>query len=211
MRTTRTTKTAITVVTSGAVALTLLLAGCTGSGDDASSGQSDPSGSSSASSSGTAQETGDLTGELAVTTCAEAGEALGSIIEGLDLQDESTEADGQLQCSWANGAASAEGEIDPSAQAIVAVAQVQELDEATITSQSDQIAGTDGVTEVEDARIGDIGGRAFELEASQEGVSLSGATVVTPNGLFALSATGAGDSAPLSPSEALDATLLLLR
>jgi hypothetical protein len=182
--TTTTTKTAMTVLTSGAVALTLLLAGCTGS-DDSSTESSDPSSS--------------------------AGEALGSIIEGLDLQDESTETDGQLQCSWANSAANATGEIDPNAQAIVAVAQKQELDEATITSQSDQIAGQEGVTEVDDARIGDFGGRAFELEAAQEGVTLSGATVITPSGLFALSATGAGDEAPLSPAEALDATLLLLK
>jgi hypothetical protein len=206
--TTTTTKTAMTVLTSGAVALTLLLAGCTGS-DDSSSESSDPS--SSASESSAAPENADLTGELAVTTCADAGEALGSIIEGLDLQDESTETDGQLQCSWANGAANATGEIDPNAQAIVAVAQKQELDEATITSQSDQIAGQEGVTEVDDARIGDFGGRAFELEAAQEGVTLSGATVITPSGLFALSATGAGDEAPLSPTEALDATLLLLK
>lgn len=208
MRTIKTTKTAMTVVTSGAVALTLLLAGCTGS-SDSNADSSDPS--SSASESAATQEDRDLTGELAVTTCADAGEALGSIVEGLDLQDESTEAGGQLQCSWANSAASAEGEIDPSAQAIVAVARTQELDEATITSQSDQIAGQEGVTEVEDARIGDLGGRAFELEAAQEGVTLAGATVITPHGLFALSATGAGDEAPLSPTEALDSTLLLLK
>jgi hypothetical protein len=208
--TTTTTKTAMTVLTSGAVALTLLLAGCTGS-DDSSSESSDPS--SSASESSAAPESADLTGELAVTTCADAGEALGSTVEGLDLQEDSTEADGQLQCYWANEEATAEGDdVDPNAKAVFVVAQNQEFTAEEIVTQGDAAAEQQGATEVDDERVAAFGGRVFYADPEQsEGLTGSGALVVTPHGVFGVQSATPGDEAPLSSESALDAILLLLK
>ena len=208
MRTIKTTKTAMTVVTSGAVALTLLLAGCTGSGDSESSGDS-----SSSASASSAPEERDLTGELAVTTCADAGDSLGSTVEGLDLQDDSTESDAQLQCYWANEEATADGdEVSPDAAAVFFVAQKQEFTAEEIVTQGDAAAAQQGASEIEDDRVAAFGGRAFYADPAQSDTLVSsGALVVTPHGVFGVQSASPGDEAPISSERALDATLQLLK
>jgi len=200
--TTTISKTALTAVASGALALTLLLAGCTGSGDSSD----EASGSARGGSSDTAE--GPTTGELAdFGSCEDVGTALSDFTEGLELQDTSTFEDGAVQCSWATPTAeAAEGNIT----AIVAVAQAQEFAADDITAQGDELASTEGVEESDDERAAAVDGRAFLQSASQTGFSVSGASVVTPHGLFAVTATGAGDTAPYTTEQTLDGAFALI-
>ena len=192
---------AVATAASGALALALLLTGCTGGGD------SDDDASQSATGSSTAAADGGPGTMVAFDSCEAVGETLGSAIEGLELRDESTATDEGFQCSWAS---STEDTTDASAvQAVIAVAQVQEFDADTIAEQADTVAATEGVSAVDDSRAADLDGRAFTQTGESTGILVNGGTVITTHGLFNVTATATTET-PLDADQALDAAFSLI-
>jgi hypothetical protein len=191
--TTTTRRTAVTAATTGVLALGLLLAGCTsggaGGGDDAGSG-----GSSAGSAEGTFDD---------LASCEDVGSALGGVVDGLELREDSTFSGDQANCQWATPTTEATDAADVTA--IVVLAQRQEFSADDISAQTSQIEGTEGVETVDDSRVGTFGGQAFSQSVTQQGITASASTILSPHGLIAVTATGAGDSAPLSTDETLDA------
>jgi len=186
-------RTAVTATTTGVLALGLLLAGCTsggaGGGDEAGSG-----GSSAGSTEGTFDD---------LASCDDVGSALGGVVDGLELRDDSTFSGGQANCQWATPTTEATDAADVTA--IVVLAQRQEFSADDISAQTSQIEGTEGVETVDDSRVQAFGGQAFSQSVTQQGITASASTVLSPHGLIAVTATGAGDAAPLSTDETLDA------
>ena len=199
--TTTTRRTAVTATTTGVLALGLLLAGCTsggaGGGDDAGSGGSS-AGSGGSGSTASGEGTFD---DLA--SCDDVGSALGGVVDGLELRDDSTFSGDQANCQWATPTTEATDAADVTA--IVVLAQRQEFSADDISSQTSQIEGTQGVESVDDSRVGAFGGQAFSQTVTQQGITASASTILSPHGLIAVTATGAGDAAPLSTDETLDA------
>jgi hypothetical protein len=192
---------AVATAASGALALALLLTGCTSGGD------SDDEASQSATGGSAAAADGGPGTMVAFGSCEAVGEALGSAIEGLELRDESTATDEGFQCSWAS---STEDTADASAvQAVIAVAQVQEFDADTIAEQADTVAATEGVTAVDDSRAADLDGRAFTQTGESTGILVNGGTVITTHGLFNVTATATTET-PLDAEQALDAAFSLI-
>ncbi|WAC52517.1 hypothetical protein [Frigoribacterium sp. SL97] len=186
-------RTAVTATTTGVLALGLLLAGCTsggaGDGDEAGSG-----GSSADSTEGTFDD---------LASCDDVGSALGGVVDGLELRDDSTFSGDQANCQWATPTTEATDAADVTA--IVVLAQRQEFSADDISAQTSQIEGTEGVETVDDSRVQAFGGQAFSQSVTQQGITASASTVLSPHGLVAVTATGAGDDAPLSTDETLDA------
>ena len=198
--TTRSRK-AVATAASGALALALLLTGCTGGGD------SDDEASQGATGSSTAAADGGPGTMVAFDSCDAVGETLGSAVEGLELRDESTATDEGFQCSWAS---STDDTTDASAvQAVIAVAQVQEFDADTIAEQADTVAATEGVTAVDDSRAADLDGRAFTQTGESTGILVNGGTVITTHGLFNVTATATTETS-LDAEQALDAAFSLI-
>ena len=192
---------AVATAASGALALALLLTGCTSGGD------SDDEASQSATGGSAAAADGGPGTMVAFGSCEAVGEALGSAIEGLELRDESTATDEGFQCSWAS---STEDTTDASAvQAVIAVAQVQEFDADTIAEQADTVAATEGVTAVDDSRAADLDGRAFTQTGESTGILVNGGTVITTHGLFNVTATATTETS-LDAEQALDAAFSLI-
>ncbi len=191
--TTTTRRTAVTATTTGVLALGLLLAGCTsggaGDGDEAGSG-----GSSAGSTEGTFDD---------LASCDDVGSALGGVVDGLELRGDSTFSGDQANCQWATPTTEATDAADVTA--IVVLAQRQEFSADDISAQTSQIEGTEGVETVDDSRVQAFGGQAFSQSVTQQGITASASTVLSPHGLIAVTATGAGDAAPLSTDETLDA------
>ena len=189
---------AVATAASGALALALLLTGCTSGGgpdDEASQGATNATGDG---------EPGTM---VAFDSCEAVGETLGSAVEGLELRDESTATDEGFQCSWAS---STEDTTDASAvQAVIAVAQVQEFDADTIAEQADTVAATEGVTAVDDSRAADLDGRAFTQTGESTGILVNGGTVITTHGLFNVTATATTETS-LDADQALDAAFSLI-
>lgn len=189
---------AVATAASGALALALLLTGCTSGGgpdDEASQGATSASGDGGPGTM------------VAFDSCEAVGETLGSAVEGLELRDESTATDEGFQCSWAS---STDDTTDASAvQAVIAVAQVQEFDADTIAEQADTVAATEGVTAVDDDRAADLDGRAFTQTGESTGILVNGGTVITTHGLFNVTAT-ATDETSLDAEQALDAAFSLI-
>ena len=186
-------RTAVTATTTGVLALGLLLAGCTsggaGGGDEAGSG-----GSSAGSTEGTFDD---------LASCDDVGSALGGVVDGLELRGDSTFSGDQANCQWATPTTEATDAADVTA--IVVLAQRQEFSADDISAQTSQIEGTEGVETVDDSRVQAFGGQAFSQSVTQQGITASASTVLSPHGLVAVTATGAGDAAPLSTDETLDA------
>ncbi|MBF4580306.1 hypothetical protein [Frigoribacterium sp. VKM Ac-2530] len=192
---------AVATAASGALALALLLTGCTSGGD------SDDEASQSATGGSAAAADGGPGTMVAFGSCEAVGEALGSAIEGLELREESTATDEGFQCSWAS---STEDTTDASAvQAVIAVAQVQEFDADTIAEQADTVAATEGVTAVDDSRAADLDGRAFTQTGESTGILVNGGTVITTHGLFNVTATATSETS-LDADQALDAAFSLI-
>lgn len=191
---------------SGALALGLLLTGCTSdAGPDDEAGQGSSSGSSSDGSAATGDgEPGTM---IAFESCEAVGETLGSAVEGLELRDESTATAEGFQCSWAS--AEADTTDASTVQAVIAVAQVQEFDAATIAEQADTVAATEGVTAVDDSRATDLDGRAFTQTGENTGILVNGGTVITTHGLFNVTATATSETS-LDADQALDAAFSLI-
>ncbi|WP_277959443.1 hypothetical protein [Frigoribacterium faeni] len=191
--TTTTRRTAVTATTTGVLALGLLLAGCT-SGGAGDGGDSGSGGSSSGSTEGTFDD---------LASCDDVGSALGGVVDGLELRDDSTFSGDQANCQWATPTTEATDAADVTA--IVVLAQRQEFSADDISAQTSQIEGTEGVETVDDSRVQAFGGQAFSQSVTQQGITASASTVLSPHGLIAVTATGAGDAAPLSTDETLDA------
>jgi len=194
-------RTAVTAATTGVLALGLLLAGCTSGGaaddDDAASGGSS-AGSVGSGSTASGEGTFD---DLA--SCDDVGAALGDVVDGLEPRDDSTFSGDQANCPWATPTTEATDAADVTA--IVVLAQRQEFSADDISAQTSQIEGTQGVESVDDSRVGAFGGQAFSQTVTQQGITASASTILSPHGLIAVTATGAGDAAPLSTDETLDA------
>jgi hypothetical protein len=218
--TTTTSRAALTALTTGVLALGLLLSGCTAGGDDAGSGSSSGSGStdsdsdsgSTDSDSGTdggsasaaeAPESGTLT---AFGSCDEVGTAFGSAIEGLELQDGGSTSASTVQCIW-----STPGVQPQEGSAIIALASAQELDAAAIDEQVSQITASEGTETVDDGLASAVGGRAFVSTVDQADVPTTQASVITPHGLVIVGSTAAGEGdEPLSADDTLALSYALL-
>ena len=214
--TTTTSRTALTALTTGALALGLLLTGCTAGGDDSG----DASGGSSAGSDGgggdssdggaggsapaaEAPESGTLT---SFASCDEVGTALGGAIDGLELQDGGSTSASSVQCIW-----STPGVEPQEGSAIIALASAQELDAAAIDEQVSQITASEGTESVDDGLASAVGGRAFVSTIDQADVPTTQASVITPHGLVIVGSTAAGEGdEPLSTDDTLALTYALL-
>lgn len=124
-------------------------------------------------------------------------------MDGLELRGDSTFSGDQANCQWATPTTEATDAADVTA--IVVLAQRQEFSADDISAQTSQIEGTEGVETVDDSRVQAFGGQAFSQSVTQQGITASASTVLSPHGLIAVTATGAGDAAPLSTDETLDA------
>ena len=183
---------AVATAASGALTLALLLTGCTGGGD------SDDEASQSATS-----EPGTL---VTFDSCEAVGETLGSAIEGLDLLDESVANDAGFQCTWTSDT---EATDVSTVQAVIAAAQVEDLDEAAFAERTATIAASEGVSAVDDSRATDLDGQAFTQTGESTGILVNGGTVVTPKGLFNVTATATTETS-LDADGALDAAFSLI-
>ncbi|NII51736.1 hypothetical protein [Frigoribacterium endophyticum] len=215
--TTTTSRAALTALTTGALALELLLTGCTAGGDDSgdvSGGSSEGSGDSSSSSDSAggsdgsapeaeAPESGTLT---SFASCDEVGTALGGAIDGLELQEGGSTSASSVQCIW-----STPGVEPQEGSAIIALASAQELDAAAIDEQVSQITASEGTESVDDGLASAVGGRAFVSTIDQADVPTTQASVITPHGLVIVGSTAAGEGdEPLSTDDTLALTYALL-
>jgi hypothetical protein len=193
-------RTAVTATT-GVLALGLLLAGCTSGGaggdDDAASGGSS---AGSGGSGSTASGEGTLND---LTSCEDVGVALGSVIDGLEANADSAFEGNQGACAWLTPGVDESNVAD--ASGILVVTQQNELSESDIKAQIDEAEATEGVEAIDDSRVAAFGGQAFSQTGTQQGLTASVTTILSPHGLVAVTATGAGDTAPLSTDETLDA------
>ena len=191
---------AVATAASGALALALLLTGCTGGGapdDEASQGATGGSAAASDGGPGTM---------VAFDSCEAVGETLGSAIDGLELRDESTATDEGFQCTWTSPGDTADAST---VQAVIAAAEAQELDEAAFAERVATISAAEGVSTVDDGRAADLDGQAFTQTGESAGIQVNGGTVVTPHGLFNVTATATNDTS-LDADGALDAAFSLI-
>ncbi|OII23810.1 hypothetical protein [Frigoribacterium sp. MCBA15_019] len=194
-------RTAVTATTTGVLALGLLLAGCTsggaGGGDDAGSGGSS-AGSDGSGSTASGEGTFD---DLA--SCDDVGSALGGVVDGLEPNANNVFQDDQASCAWLTPGVDASNIAD--ASGILVVAQRNELSDSEMRSQIADAEAAEGVETIDDSRISAFGGQAFSQTVTQQGITASATTIISPHGLVVVTATGAGDAAPLSTDETLDA------
>lgn len=194
-----TTTPALATVT-GAVALTLLLAGCTGGGDDSG----DAGGPSTGQATATADAAEQASGEFTLPAdCDAAGVVLGDLVTGRTLVAEtSTIGDDEASCTWTS-------EADGSRVGFIAT--VKELDAAGMDAEVPTQENIDGLSlaQVDDERVDAFDGRAFVATADADAPVVGGGSVVlTPHGLLSIFvAAPVGTEAPLEPARALDVVL----
>ncbi|KQR44144.1 hypothetical protein ASF82_11520 [Frigoribacterium sp. Leaf164] len=211
--TTTTSRAALTALTTGALALGLVLTGCTAGGDDSgdasggSSAGSDGSGSGSGSGGSALEAEAPRSGTLtSFASCDEVGTALGGSIDGLELQEGGSTSASSVQCIW-----STPGVEPQEGSAIIALASAQELDAAAIDEQVSQITASEGTESVDDGLASAVGGRAFVSTIDQADVPTTQASVITPHGLVIVGSTAAGEGdEPLSTDDTLALTYALL-
>ncbi|MBF4600949.1 hypothetical protein ITJ55_09005 [Frigoribacterium sp. VKM Ac-1396] len=191
----------MTATTTGVLALGLLLAGCTSGGaggdDDAASGGSS---AGSGGSGSTASGEGTLN-DLA--SCDDIASALGPVIDGLEPNSNNAFQNDQGTCAWLSPGVDASNVAD--ASGILVVTQQNELSDSELQAQIDDAEAAEGVESIDDSRVSAFGGQAFSQTGTQQGITASVTTIISPHGLIAVTATGAGDTAPLSTDETLDA------
>ncbi|ROS48842.1 hypothetical protein [Frigoribacterium sp. PhB24] len=198
----RSDKTALTTIT-GAVALVLLLAGCTG-GDD------DPGDAGPSSSAGRATATADADeqtgrGDVALPAdCDTVATALGGAVEGLTLDSTTSRVeDGEAACTWTS-------EVDRTR--IGFYAQVAEYTEAEMDAA---LPDSDGLSleRVENDDVDSLGGRLYVGSATPDApVSGGGAVIITPHGTVGvLAAAPAGSATRLDTDQMVDASLAFVR
>lgn len=186
-------RTAVTATTTGVLALGLLLAGCT-SGGAGDGGEAGSGGSSADSTEGTFDD---------LASCDDVGSALGGVVDGLEPNANNVFQDNQASCAWLTPGVNASNIAD--ASGILVVAQRNELSDSEMRSQIADAEAAQGVETIDDSRISAFGGQAFSQTVTQEGITASATTIISPHGLVVVTATGAGDTAPLSTVETLDA------
>ncbi|WP_314102373.1 hypothetical protein [uncultured Frigoribacterium sp.] len=198
---------AVATAASGALALALLLTGCTSGGDsddEASQGATGGSGGGSSAAAGD----GEPGSVKTFASCDEVGEVVGDALDGLALRDESTVVEEGFSCAWSSAEMNEEGNPE---RAVFALAQAQEFDADVIEEQANAVAASGEVTPVDDARASDVQGRAFVQNGETTGLNANGGTVVTPHGIFTVTATTLLTLEPsLSGEEALDSTFALM-
>ena len=182
----------------GAVAVTLLLAGCTGGGaDSGDAGRSSSPGQATATADAADQPTGEFT---LPADCEAAGAVLGDLVTGRTLVAEtSTIGSDEANCTWTS-------EADGSRVGFIAT--VQELDQAGMDAEVPAGGGVDGLSleQVEDERADAFDGRAF-VATAQDGSPVvgGGSILLTPHGLLSvIVAAPAGSTAPIDPARSLD-------
>lgn len=191
----------------GALALSLLLAGCTGTGSDGAADESSsPEGGQGASASSSDGGSTDLTGALApLTTCDDAGALLGDLVADLALQEaQSSSTEAASTCAWSSDASDASD-----IRVIALQLQRQELSAEQIATQADTAAEQIGGSVVDDERAERFDGAALTGTTEAAGLAVSIGSAVTPAGVVVVSATGSGD-APLTPEASLDAAFLFV-
>jgi len=204
MRTT--TSRSVLASATGALALSLLLAGCSAGGsdestDEATSAAPESSSSPSASSDGSAG-----TGELAqLSSCEDAAERLGDVVAGLTLQqDQSSVTDEAATCAWVGDTS------DPSNLEVYALQlQRQDIPESQLQGAAGQTAEQFGAQVVDDERATELGGQAVTGQTDVAGLPVSIGGVAIPTGFVVFTATGTG-AASFTPEQALDASFTLI-
>jgi len=182
-----------TTTTTGLVALSLLLAGCTGSGASDSDAADGPDASSSASATTAAEATGEL---LVPTTCDDVAASLGSVVgTGTLAADQMTMTETEAGCTWSDDATG--GRVG-----FFLKAEDGSPDDlaAQITDAFDQIP----VDEVDDERVDDFDGKVFQGTDEINGLAGQIAYVVTPHGVVALVGAGAAGTTPFDAEAGLD-------
>lgn len=191
------TKKSVLASATGALALSLLLAGCSGSGSDAEDSGSDGSGSGSgdSSSAATAEETTDAaperTGAVPLPAdCEEVGTRLGDLVTGLQPSASSSVDETEAFCTWET----AEG--DPAGVRRVAFfAGIGSADELGLDKITESLPGAT-VEEIDDERAAPFDGSTYTASLAQAGLTGTLATVSTPEGGVGVASVGTGETTP---------------
>ena len=207
MRTT-TSKTVLASAT-GALALSLLLAGCSSSGpsDDPTDTSAGTDSGSSSESSPTASTAPEKTGTVSLpASCEQAGAALGELVAGLTLDAVSSVEGTEANCSWSDGA-------DPatSVQRVLLLLETEPLDDAEADDLASSTLPGGTVVEADDERVDSFDGRAFLVDfdgapIGQQGLG-SAAFIAAPQGAVAVAQLRKDGSAPVATELVLDTAL----
>lgn len=194
-----TIKPALTTAT-GVVALTFLLAGCTGGADSPDADATPRGGATATADAAESASTGEFTLPADCDAAAAVlGDALGD--RALDTAASSVTAD-QATCTWTSA-------TDGSRMGFIA--QAKELDEAGMDAEVPRDSRVEGLTlePADDERVDAFGGRAF-LATAAEGSPVvgGGAFLATPHGLLSIiAAAPAGTPVTVTPEQSLDLAL----
>ena len=193
-----TTKKSVLASATGALALSLLLAGCSGSGsgDSGSDGSgSGDSGSGDSSSEASAEEIAEAaperTGALPLPAdCEEVGTRLGDLVAGLQPSAGSSVDETEAFCSWET----AEG--DPAGVRRVAFFVANgDAYELGFDKNTESLPGAT-VEEIDDERAEPFDGTTYTASLAQAGLTGTLATVSTPEGGVGVASVGTGETAP---------------
>lgn len=191
------TKKSVLASATGALALSLLLAGCSGSGseDSGSDGSGSGSGSGDSSSEATAEETAEAAPErtgavVFPADCEEVGPRLGDLITGLQPSASSSVDETEAFCTWETA------EDDPAGVRRVAFfAGLGSAEELGLDKITESLPGAT-IEEIDDERAEPFDGDTFTASMEQAGLSGTLATVSTPEGAVGVASVGTGATAP---------------
>lgn len=193
-----TTKKTVLASTTGALALSLLLAGCTGGGSDSGSDGSSGSAEGGSTSEASTEATPEPTGELALpASCDEVGARMGDLVDGLELTAQSTISDTEAECTWSTP----EGDATGFAQ-VLFYAEAGAEGAAGIDSFTDGSLQGATVEELEDDRVDAVDGRAYSASAERDGATGALLGVATDQAGVGVGSIRVGGAA--TPDELLD-------
>ena len=176
-----TTKKSVLAGATGALALSLLLSGCTGGGSDSepAGGADETSGSSAGGSTteASAEATPERTGDLTLPgDCEEVAARLGGLTEGLEPSSTNSITDSEATCLWSTP------EGDPSGVHRVAFfLGLGEAGELGLDRVSQSLPGA-SVEELDDERAAAFDGTTYAATMQQEGLTGVLSVVSTPAG-----------------------------
>lgn len=189
------TKKSVLASATGALALSLLLAGCSGSGSEDSGSDGSGSGSGDSSSEATAEETAEAAPERTGAVefpadCEEVGPRLGDLITGLQPSASSSVDETEAFCTWETA------EDDPAGVRRVAFfAGLGSAEELGLDKITESLPGAT-IEEIDDERAEPFDGDTFTASMEQAGLSGTLATVSTPEGAVGVASVGTGGTAP---------------
>jgi len=175
-----TTKKSVLASATGALALSLLLAGCTGGGSD--SGSDGSSGSAGSAEGGSTSEasteaTPERTGELTLpASCDEVAERLGGLVEGLEPSPTSSITDTRADCQWSSPEGDASG-----VHRVAVIMGLGEAGELGLDTVTESLPGAE-VEEIDDDRAAAFDGRTYAATIEQDGLSGALSAVSLPDG-----------------------------